>query len=84
MSHFPEPVCTEQGIDSLLLPPDTLVAPPMELVVMDTAERHGETITDLAANCPAIGEFDVVGSDGVTLSQDSVYQVERPPPCRVR
>ena len=61
MSHFPEPVCTEQGIDSLLLPPDTLVAPPMELVVMDTAERHRETIADLAANCPAIGESDVVG-----------------------
>src|SRR5437660_476501 len=33
----------------------------MQLAVMDTAERHGETIADLAANCPAIGESDVVG-----------------------
>src|SRR6516165_501574 len=54
----------DQGIDSLFLPPDALVAPPMEFSMMQPTNRNGEPITDFPPHRPLLRKFDVVGIRG--------------------
>ena len=49
-----------QRLDTLLLPPGTFVAAPMEFAVMQPAKGDGEPIADLAPHRPLLGELDVM------------------------
>jgi hypothetical protein len=50
-----------QGIDCLFLPPNALVAPPMEFAMVQPADRDGEAVTDPPAHRPLLSKLDVVG-----------------------
>ena len=50
-----------QRIDPLSLPPGALVAAPVELSMLQAANRDGEAVADLAPHCALLRELDVVG-----------------------
>jgi hypothetical protein len=50
-----------QGVDPLVLPPDALVASTVQFAMVQSANRHGEPVADLARHRPLLGKFDVVG-----------------------
>src|SRR4051812_22964180 len=61
MVLVPECLCNLQRLDTLLLPPTSLIAAPVQLVVMQPAERDCEAVTHLAAGRPVLCELDVMG-----------------------
>src|SRR5262249_22973794 len=61
MRLCPQARGNHQGIDSLFLPPGTLVAPPMEFAMVQPTDRDGEAIADPPAHRPLLGKLDVVG-----------------------
>jgi hypothetical protein len=44
------------GIDIQILPPRFFIAVPMDLAMMSSAQRHGELVADLAAECSALSK----------------------------
>ena len=50
-----------ERIDPLVLPPGALVAAPVQLAMMQPADRNGEPVADLASHRPLLGKLDVVG-----------------------
>ena len=48
-------------IDPGFAPPSGLITMTMKLAVMTTTERHGELVTDLAAERPVLGKAQVMG-----------------------
>ena len=50
-----------QRIDPLTLPPGTLIAAPVELTVVQPADRDGEAVADSSSHRPLLGKLDVVG-----------------------
>ena len=50
-----------KGLDSLVLPPGMLVAAPVKFAMVQSADRHGEFVADLASHRPLFCELDVVG-----------------------
>ena len=48
-------------IDPGLLPPCGFVAAVMDLTMMTSAQRDGELVADLSAECTALGKSEVVG-----------------------
>jgi hypothetical protein len=61
MRHCPQARGNDQGIDSLSLPPDALVAATVKLTMMQPADRDGEAIADPPPHCPLLRELDVMG-----------------------
>src|SRR5215471_12251083 len=61
MRFAPEQCCNRQRIDSLALPPSALVAPPMELTMVQPTDGHGELVAGLAAQGLLLSEFDMMG-----------------------
>jgi hypothetical protein len=55
------PVGDGERIDALLFPPHPLVAAPVQLMVMQPAQRHGEAVAHLTPRHPAFRELDMVG-----------------------
>ena len=51
----------DQGVDPLVLPPGALVAPPVQLTMVQPADGNGETVTDFPPHRPLLCKFDVVG-----------------------
>src|ERR1700688_3042004 len=56
----PQPMRDRQRVDLHPLPPCGLVALPVQFAVMDPAQRDGELIADLAAECPRLGKTQMV------------------------
>ena len=60
MRSCPKRGRNSQGIDSLLLPPASLVTMPVEFTVMQPTKGNGEPVADLAPHRARLGVFDVV------------------------
>jgi len=56
----PEPLCLDNGIDTILEPPGLLVTRIMERPMVDGAERNGRLIARLAAERACLREADVM------------------------
>ena len=68
-----EPQRTSQGhgINTNLLPPRSFIAVPMDFAMMPSTQGHSEFITDLAAECPALGESQVMGIAGLATANQT-------------
>jgi hypothetical protein len=47
-------------VDTLGLPPQAFIAAPMQFAMMESAQRNGEPVTDLAPHGFEFGKLDVV------------------------
>src|SRR6185312_12638096 len=61
VSFFPENCRNSNWLDLFALPPSALVAAPMKLAMMESADRDGKAVAHLAPHCPGLCKFDVVG-----------------------
>jgi hypothetical protein len=61
MRFEPQRASLEHRINTSLLPPCCFIAVAMDFAMMPTTQRHGEFIADLASECPALREPQVVG-----------------------
>ena len=50
-----------ERLDPLVLPPGALVAAPVQLTVMQPANRNSELVAHLASHRPLLSKFEVVG-----------------------
>jgi len=53
-----------KGIQSLALPPGTLITAPVQLAMVQPADGNCEAVADLAAHRPLLGKPDVMGIRG--------------------
>src|SRR5262249_56557875 len=67
-----------KGIDPLLLPPGAFVAAPMELAMVQPADRNGEAVGDLASHRPLLRKFDVVGIRGSSAADETRLRGDKP------
>jgi hypothetical protein len=61
MRPDPKACRNNQRVDSLVLPPDALVAAPVELTMVQSANGHGKPVADLAPHGTLLRTFDVMG-----------------------
>src|SRR6516225_630190 len=61
MRPRPKGCCNGEGINCLRPPPGAFVAAPMELAVVQPANRNGELVAGLPPHCSLLGKFDVMG-----------------------
>jgi hypothetical protein len=52
-------------------PPSHFIAVPVQVIVVVTAERHGEFIADLAPQGIGLGEFQMMGIAGRSLADQA-------------
>ena len=71
MRLCPQARGNDQGIDSLFLPPDALVAPPMQFAMVQPADGHGEAIADPPPHRPLSRKLDVVGIRGRAAANEA-------------
>src|SRR6516162_2271782 len=71
MRPAPEGCRGGERIDSLFPPPGTLVAAPVELTVVQPANRDGEPITDFPTHRSLLREFEVVGVGGGAAADEA-------------
>ena len=57
----PEHARRGEGIDGPSLPPGDFVSDAVEVAVMNSAQRYGEFVTDLAPHRTGLGELEMVG-----------------------
>ena len=61
VSFLPETCRNREWLDLFAPPPGALVAAPMKLAMMESADRDGEAVAHLASHCPRLCKLDVVG-----------------------
>ena len=61
MRPAPKTCRNGKGVDPLALPPDALVATTVQFAMVQSANRNGELVADLASHRPLLRELDVVG-----------------------
>jgi hypothetical protein len=61
MGPAPKACCNGQGIDPLALPPRALIAAPVQVTMVQSANGHGKPVADLAPHGALLRKFDVVG-----------------------
>ena len=59
------------GIDSPSLPPGDFVSDAVEVAVVNSAQRYGEFIADLAPHRPGLGELEMVGVGGASAADQT-------------
>jgi hypothetical protein len=57
----PEPLSNRHRLDFCGLPPRLFIAAPMQIPVVDAAQRHGELVTDFAPKGARLPKPDVMG-----------------------
>src|SRR6516225_1934571 len=71
MRPAPEGCRHGERIDSLFSPPGTLIAGPVELTVVQPANRDGEPITDFPSHRSLLRELEVVGVGGGATADEA-------------
>lgn len=67
----PQRTSLGHGINTNLLPPRSFIAVPMDFAMMPSTQGHSKFITDLAAECPALGELQVMGIAGLATADQT-------------
>jgi hypothetical protein len=71
MRLLPEDRRNGKGINALALPPGAFIAAPMELTMMQPAQRHSELVADLAAQRAGFRKFEVVSIGGAPSTDEA-------------
>src|SRR6516165_1074187 len=77
-----------QRIDPVAFPPGALVAAPVELAMVQPADRNGEAVAHFPPHRPLLGELDVMGirrgaaADQARLSGDKFQMLAIAVACR--
>src|SRR6516165_11055079 len=61
MLPAPEVSGNDKRIDPLALPPGALIAAPVQLAMVQPADRDGEFVADLAPDARRLGKLEVMG-----------------------
>src|SRR5262249_2914938 len=61
MRPVPKVGGNHEGIDTLALPPAALIATPVQLAMVQPADRHGEAVADLASHRARLHKLEVMG-----------------------
>ncbi len=61
MCLLPKGCGNRHGIKVQLLPPEALIAAPVEFAVVKPANRNGEPVADLPSHGPLLGKFEMMG-----------------------
>jgi hypothetical protein len=67
----PKRAGTDTGVDTGLLPPRGFIATAMDLAMMAAAQRHGELIACLPAECAVLREAQMMGVFGPAAADQS-------------
>ena len=67
----PERSGIEAGIDAGLVPPRGFIAAAMDLAVVSSAQRYGELVADLAAECLKLRKPKMMGVRGLTAADQA-------------
>ena len=59
------------GINPSITPPRCFIAVTVDVAVVASAERHGELVTDFAAECAALCEAEMVGIAGLPAADQA-------------
>ena len=78
MGPTPEVSGNDQGIDPLALPPGALIAAPVQLAMVQPADRDSEAIADLPPHRPLLGKPEVVGVRGAPAADETPLRSHEP------
>ena len=71
MGASPQRLCGGKRIEAVARPPGPFVTDVVELPVMGAAQRHGELVTDLAAECSRLGKAQVMWIGRATAADEA-------------
>ena len=78
MGPTPEVSGNHEGIDPLALPPGVFIAAPVQLAMVQPADRDGEAVADLAPHRPLLGKPEVVGVRGAPAADETPLSSHEP------
>src|SRR6516225_3198838 len=78
MLPAPEVSGTHKRIDPLALPPGALIAAPVQLAMVQPADRDGEAVADLAPHRPLLRKLEVVGVRGAPAADETPLRSHEP------